>query len=166
MFEDATILQQVLSLGHYPKSLNSRAAKKASEDRHKERALLARLERRTKTMDAQCLAFLEAVKKHGSVKRAQEAALTSAQAPTTVASSSRAAEPAIPPTGAASLSCESVHAVPAEPKRNAKRKLLDVVPASSAQQALLLPCLSLQVCPRRTPLSLSRFCLLGTTPDL
>ena len=86
-------------------------------------------------MDAQSSAFLEAVKRHGTVARAQEAALTSAQAPTTGASSSRAAEPAIPPVGAASSSCDSVHAVPAKPKRNAKRKLLDVVPASSAQQA-------------------------------
>ena len=42
-----------------------------------------------------------------------------------MASSSQAAEPAIPPSGAASSSCEIVHAVPAEPKRNAKRKSSD-----------------------------------------
>ena len=51
---DATILDQVLSLGHYPKSLNSASSQKASPDRKKERLLLLRLERRKETMDPQC----------------------------------------------------------------------------------------------------------------
>ena len=106
---DATILRQVLSLGHYPKSLNRASSEKASQDRKDERNLLQRLVCRGKTMDPQCLAFLEAVRKHGSVEAAQEAALSSAPAPATAASSSRAAEPAIPSAGAASASCESVH---------------------------------------------------------
>ena len=110
--EDATILAQVVSLGRYPRRMN-------------ERNLLRRLERRTKSMDPQCLAFLEAVRKHGSVEAAQEAALTSAPATATAASSSRAAEPVVPPSGAASSSCASVLAGPAEPKRNAKRKSSD-----------------------------------------
>ena len=42
---DATILGQVLSLGHYPKSLDAKGQKKASPERIDERCFLRRLER-------------------------------------------------------------------------------------------------------------------------